>query len=313
MSRQHRPARPLPPAYPDTPASNLKYKKKYAHLKNSIKTLIFENSALCDEVAQIQQNILVVKEERKFLLKKLLEYEDDPEPCLSYRNSASPTTSFSDNILPAKKLKGKSNSEVQDPIGKLLPINLSNLTVYSLGEIVDKPLYHTEEMIYPVGYIATRVYGSMRDPLKKCVYTCKITDGGNEPRFEIIAESDFESPIIGSSPNYCHSILLQYINDVADMINFSIFPNGARFFGLSHPTILNLIQNLVGAKKCTNYKKGRSEVPKLEEYEDGESDPTINFDKLQRCIMLSYHTIAEIKEEPPDDILHFSDRPEVTL
>lgn len=64
-----------------------------------------------------------MKEERKFLLKKLLEYEDDPEPCLSYRNSASPTTSYSDNILPAKKLKGKSNHEVQGTT------NIHNLTL----------------------------------------------------------------------------------------------------------------------------------------------------------------------------------------
>lgn len=51
------------------------------------------------------------------------------------------------------------------------------------------------------------------------------------------------------------------------------------------------------------------QVSKSEGYDDDESDPTINFDKLQRCIMLPYHTMAEIKEEPPDDILSFSDHP----
>lgn len=38
-----------------------------------------ENAALCDEVAKIQESILIVKEERKFLLRKLLEYEHEPD------------------------------------------------------------------------------------------------------------------------------------------------------------------------------------------------------------------------------------------
>lgn len=38
-----------------------------------------ENAALCDEVARIQESILIVKEERKFLLRKLLEYEHEVE------------------------------------------------------------------------------------------------------------------------------------------------------------------------------------------------------------------------------------------
>lgn len=38
-----------------------------------------ENAALCDEVAKIQESILIVKEERKFLLRKLLEYEHEAD------------------------------------------------------------------------------------------------------------------------------------------------------------------------------------------------------------------------------------------
>lgn len=64
-------------------------------------------------MAQVQDNITQVKEERKFLLKKLLEYEDDTEPCATYRNSVSPSTSFSDHLPPPKKSKKKSNADVQ--------------------------------------------------------------------------------------------------------------------------------------------------------------------------------------------------------
>lgn len=53
------------------------YRKKYHFIKLQVKSLIIENAALCDEVAKIQENIQIVKEERKFLLRKLLDYEND--------------------------------------------------------------------------------------------------------------------------------------------------------------------------------------------------------------------------------------------
>ncbi|XP_013142692.1 PREDICTED: transforming growth factor beta regulator 1 [Papilio polytes] len=57
----------------------IRYHKKYKHMKKRIKSLIIENAALCDEVAKIQENILIVKDERKFLLRKLLELENESE------------------------------------------------------------------------------------------------------------------------------------------------------------------------------------------------------------------------------------------
>ncbi|XP_028032437.1 transforming growth factor beta regulator 1 [Bombyx mandarina] len=62
-------------------------RKKYKYMKMKIKSLILENAALCDEVAKIQESILIVKDERKFLLHKLLEYENDTESIhSSYRS-----------------------------------------------------------------------------------------------------------------------------------------------------------------------------------------------------------------------------------
>nr|XP_034827264.1 transforming growth factor beta regulator 1 [Maniola hyperantus] len=56
-----------------------RYRKKYHFMKFKVKSLIIENAALCDEVAKIQENIQIVKDERKFLLRKLLEYENDAD------------------------------------------------------------------------------------------------------------------------------------------------------------------------------------------------------------------------------------------
>lgn len=47
-------------------------------IKN-IKFLFQENAALCDEVAKVQESIFIVKDERRFLLHKLLEYQNENE------------------------------------------------------------------------------------------------------------------------------------------------------------------------------------------------------------------------------------------
>ena len=139
----------------------------------------------------------------------------------------------------------------------IFPIALGDLTIYSLGEVVtDRVAYHTEDLIYPVGFCSTRIYASLTDARTKSLYTCKILDGGPIPRFEIVSDSDLNQPLVGSSPDECHSRLLTAISSTLR----NIAPKGAHFFGISHPTIQNLIQSSPGTRKLTLYKQQRFEV-----------------------------------------------------
>lgn len=164
----------------------------------------------------------------------------------------------------------------------IFPISLGDLTVYSLGEVVtDRIAYHTEDLIYPVGYCSTRVYANLRDVRTKSLYTCKILDGGPKPRyivtiiiniilfththkctfrityrFEIVSDNDLDQPLVGSTPDECHSKLLMAIS----LALRSITPKGADFFGISHPTVQNLIQSTPGTRKLAIYKQQRFEV-----------------------------------------------------
>ncbi|KAJ8939513.1 hypothetical protein NQ318_022231 [Aromia moschata] len=85
----------------DRPAG--KYKQKLALLKQMIREYVHENAALVDELEEVQMNIIIRKEERKFLLRKLCEYE--PQIALEVQNAAKdsplPRPSGSDT----KKLK----------------------------------------------------------------------------------------------------------------------------------------------------------------------------------------------------------------
>ncbi|CAB1431011.1 unnamed protein product [Pleuronectes platessa] len=54
---------------------NEKYRLKYLRLRKAARAMIFENAAVCDEVAHLEERFLRAKEERRFLLKSLSQYQ----------------------------------------------------------------------------------------------------------------------------------------------------------------------------------------------------------------------------------------------
>ncbi|XP_059618625.1 transforming growth factor beta regulator 1 [Phlebotomus argentipes] len=312
---------------------NEMYRRKLKGIKRKIKEMVYENAALCDQVAQLQDNIVLVKEERRFLLKKLMEFEPpDPEMFknssqdyikrqskkkVNLEGSAPKVKGTGKPGRPSLKSKQLAQQQVKTSTQPQMveitidanghptqyPFSVGHLTISSLGEIVyDRPGFHSEQWIYPVGYTALRIYGSVRDPRRKTVYTCKILDGGANPLFEITIESDPDIVISSTSPDACHAILLQYLSNTNDLRNMAMRPQGDWFFGLAHPTIMTLIQNFPSAKKCSRFR-GFEMVGGATYALDKDNDPALNFEALQRFIAISaYHTVPEIKEEPPDEL-----------
>ncbi|XP_055271946.1 transforming growth factor beta regulator 1 [Moschus berezovskii] len=332
-------------------SQNEKYRLKYLRLRRAAKATVFENAAICDEIARLEEKFLKAKEERRYLLKKLLQLqaltEGDVQAVAPSHSSSLPLTysvassvgtlqgagpvsgpstgaeePFGKKSKKEKKEKGKENNKLEvlkktskkkkmeagarkpvqpialDPSGRpVFPIGLGGLTVYSLGEIItDRPGFHDETAIYPVGYCSTRVYASMRSPDQECLYTCQIKDGGTQPQFEIVPEDDPQNAIISSSADACHAELLKTISVAMGKLIPNLHPSGADFFGFSHPAIHNLIQSCPGARKCVNYqwvkfdvcKPGDSPPPQ----EQLENDIATSFEAFQR------HTFDEDHSDP---------------
>ncbi|GJQ74991.1 hypothetical protein Trydic_g9613 [Trypoxylus dichotomus] len=306
-----------------------KYKSKLDNLKLQIKEFVFENAALCDEIAEVQEEIIIRSEERKFLLRKLCQYEPQTEMEVEALSKSGfgqtqpiahsePTTKktkkksleSNEKLIKPRKNSVKIRKKLVQPIpldstGRpVFPIELGNLTIHSLGEVLsDRKEFHCEEAIYPVGYVSTRIYGSLKDPTVKCMYTCKISDANGMPRFEI-ASDDNEGPIVGGTPDVCHSLLLQRINDILSLNVVTTRPRGNDFFGLTHPTVLNLIQSSPGTRKCSNYKWSRFEVSKNGDQYLEDADATLNYDLLQRSIdFRKYKMAPDVLQRPSDDFL----------
>lgn len=47
--------------------------------------------------------------------------------------------------------------------------------------VFDRPAFHSERYIWPVGFQSMRSYPSMTDPTQRCFYSCRILDGGEAP------------------------------------------------------------------------------------------------------------------------------------
>lgn len=255
-------------------------------------------------------------------MKKLIEHDND----LGHINGIS---TFSDSVAGTKKtIKKRSNSDVSENSSKgkkkilkkkgltnslnknefghpIYPISIDNVTVYNFGEIIyDKSEFHTEYVIYPVGYTVTRIYGQLHAPEKKCTYTCRILSNGDSPLFQIIPDADSKLAITGPSPDHCYRELLKFVNK-ATQVPIEVKPRmGDHFFGLFHPVISEWIQSSPNAKHCINFNPIKTEGGLME----NDNDPSLNYDALQ-CHMAisSYHTVPEIKEEPPDELLELSD------
>lgn len=163
-----------------------------------------ENAALCDQVFQLQEKIIGLKEERNYLLKRSFCFDSSrpgQEPNFSSLVSKVPTPTNLSKPGSTKKRDGawekvkgrktlpagvKRKTIVPVPVDSsglpVFPVNLGSLSVHSLGEIItDRSSFHDEDLIYPVGFCSTRIYGSLTDPSTPCIYTCMILDGGAAP------------------------------------------------------------------------------------------------------------------------------------
>ncbi|XP_029812190.1 transforming growth factor beta regulator 1 [Suricata suricatta] len=330
-------------------SQNEKYRLKYLRLRKAAKATVFENAAICDEIARLEEKFLKAKEERRYLLKKLLQLqaltEGEVQATAPSHSSSVPLTysvagsvgtvqgagsmsapstgaeePFGKKSKKEKKEKGKENNKLEvvkktskkkkmeggarklvqpialDPSGRpVFPIGLGGLTVYSLGEIItDRPGFHDESAIYPVGYCSTRMYASMKCPDQKCLYTCQIKDGGVQPQFEIVPEDDPQNAIVTSSADACHAELLKTISVTMGKFMPNLLPAGADFFGFSHPTIHNLIQSCPGARKCINYQWVKFDIwrPGDGQPPQGlpEDDASVSFEAFQRQAFDEDHT-----------------------
>ncbi|CAO3637774.1 unnamed protein product [Cunninghamella blakesleeana] len=134
-----------------------------------------------------------------------------------------------------------------------LPQQIGVLTVLKLGTIVsDRETFHNERYIFPVGYTVSRTYPSMIDPNSNTVITSTILDGGDGPRFHVVAEDMKDEPIIANSATGAWTVVVRRSNQIRNR-DHSNSASGPDYYGFKHPTIAKMIQDLPGARDLQHY------------------------------------------------------------
>uniref|UniRef100_A0A915JC79 Uncharacterized protein n=1 Tax=Romanomermis culicivorax TaxID=13658 RepID=A0A915JC79_ROMCU len=83
------------------------YARKQFLLKKSVKSLVLKNAALCDEVSRLNQRIQTVADERKILLKRLLNFEKAKEKRRSASTIKKATKSSFKHILNSEEMMNR--------------------------------------------------------------------------------------------------------------------------------------------------------------------------------------------------------------
>uniref|UniRef100_A0A9J7WYC3 Transforming growth factor beta regulator 1 n=2 Tax=Cyprinus carpio TaxID=7962 RepID=A0A9J7WYC3_CYPCA len=106
---------------------NEKFRLKYMRLRKAARAMIFENAALYDEIAHLEEKFVRAKEERRFLLKSLLQYQSLAEgesvstpscsthPPVTLSSSTAGGTALPGNHSQATGLSGSEDSLLKKP------------------------------------------------------------------------------------------------------------------------------------------------------------------------------------------------------
>lgn len=97
-----------------------------------------------------------------------------------------------------------------------------------------------------------RRYLSTIDPNVEVVYHCTILDGGDGPKFQIVAADVPDKPIIAGTATGAWSGVVKQANAIRQR-QHSNSVSGPDFFGLGQNTIKHLIQELPNANKLKDY------------------------------------------------------------
>lgn len=288
-------------------------------------------------MAQVQADLAITREERRYLIKRLMRHEgleaiqeqqameqveiENAQPKKrGPKKRIQPVITTTTTVKPTVVIKQEKQTVVikqekqtrttrprdkfsLDAAGKpIYPINLGGtLILHMSGEIVsENPNFHSQNWIYPVGYVATRIFAHPKDPQRKCVYTCKILNNAGTPQFQLIPDNDFDSVFFGETAAHCHQGLLEALQRASpDIAKLALRTQGERFFGLGSATVMSLMQADPNYQRCANFKGFLVDGG----YASEDKDPTLNFEALQSLISISSFAVPEVKDEPPDELL----------
>ncbi|KAG2226682.1 hypothetical protein INT45_001029 [Circinella minor] len=243
--------------------------KEYTRAKKKIQTLTFERNLLLDNITRMESHSS--DDNSSDIPSDLSETESDLEEVIpiatTHKRVLSESPSQNRDLATVASAPPKRSKLSRIPVKTRrvqpidrdeqgqpkLPQQIGVLTVLALGKIVsDRDTFHNERYIFPVGYTVSRTYPSMKDPNNNTVITSTILDGGDGPRFHVIAADQPDEPIIANSATGAWTVVVRRSNEIRQR-EHSNSASGPDYYGFKHPTIAKLIQDLPGTENLRHY------------------------------------------------------------
>jgi chromodomain-helicase-DNA-binding protein 7 len=153
----------------------------------------------------------------------------------------------------------------------VLPIHVTyEQEVLDLGHIVtDRRCFHSAYYIFPAGFKSRRLFASILNPSEKVWYISEIIDtGGDLPLFRVTMESHPEISFESHYASIPWTAVGKKVLEMRGQGDRQLNVSGPPYFGLAHPVVCYLLQQMEGADKCVNYVMRPFEKPKPKKSED---------------------------------------------
>ena len=138
----------------------------------------------------------------------------------------------------------------------MYPIRITDrVTIESLGEIVwERDSFHNERHIFPVGYKSSREFASRVDPNGRTYYDSEILDGGDTPLFRVTPRDAPHLRVERESASGVWVAIANAVNAIRGGQRSKVTVSGTEMYGLSHPLVSILIQELPGVERLRKFK-----------------------------------------------------------
>ncbi|KAI8980845.1 F/Y rich C-terminus-domain-containing protein [Pilobolus umbonatus] len=134
-----------------------------------------------------------------------------------------------------------------------LPFQIASLTILSLGKIdYERPLFHNERYIWPIGYTAEKTFMSMLNPVNQTVYTCRVEDGQDGPLFTLQAADAPDIELSAKTATGVWALVIKKANEARKKESSNAI-SGPEYYGFAHPLVCEMIEEMDGVDQCTRY------------------------------------------------------------
>ncbi|KAA6387135.1 MAG: hypothetical protein EZS28_017339 [Streblomastix strix] len=152
------------------------------------------------------------------------------------------------------KNKHLSPKPLPDDMPEDINLKIGEDELINHGIITNRPAYHTQRHIFPIGYQYKHKFTCLKHPKEKHHYLCEILDGGDNPVFRVTSICDENVSFTETSSSACFSKILQELQHSSPVKRQTFAVQGTRCFGLTEPVVVDILKELPGVSQLQKYQ-----------------------------------------------------------